>query len=41
MPSPAAFAVASLLTLMALVTLAIKTVLEWRLGAAAGAARAH
>ena len=37
----AAFAVASLLTLMALVTLAIKTVLEWRLGAAAGAARAH
>ena len=37
----AAFAVASLLTLMALVTLAIKTVLEWRLGTAAGAARAH
>jgi sulfate transport system permease protein len=37
----AAFAVASLLTLMALVTLAIKTVLEWRLGLAAGAARAH
>jgi sulfate transport system permease protein len=36
----AAFAVASLLTLMALVTLAIKTVLEWRLGAGA-AARAH
>jgi sulfate transport system permease protein len=31
----AAFAVASLLTLMALVTLAIKTVLEWRLGRAA------
>jgi sulfate transport system permease protein len=28
----AAFAVASLLTLMALVTLAIKTVFEWRLG---------
>jgi len=37
----AAFAVASLLTLMALVTLAIKTVLEWRLGTAVGAARAH
>ena len=37
----AAFAVASLLTLMALVTLAIKTVLEWRLGSAAGAARVH
>ena len=32
----AAFAVASLLTLMALVTLAIKTVLEWRLGTAVG-----
>ena len=31
----ASFAVASLLTLMALVTLGIKTVLEWRLGAAA------
>ena len=37
----AAFDVASLLTLMALVTLAIKTVLEWRLGSAAGAARVH
>jgi sulfate transport system permease protein len=31
----ASFAVASLLTLMALVTLAMKTVLEWRLGRAA------
>jgi sulfate/thiosulfate transport system permease protein len=31
----AAFAVASLLTLMALLTLAIKTVLEWRVGRAA------
>jgi sulfate transport system permease protein len=31
----ASFAVASLLTLMALVTLGIKTVLEWRLGGAA------
>jgi sulfate/thiosulfate transport system permease protein len=31
----AAFAVASLLTLMALVTLGIKTVLEWRIGRAA------
>ena len=37
----AAFAVASLLMAMALVTLAVKTVLEWRLGPAAGAARAH
>ena len=36
-----AFAAASLLTLMALVTLAIKTVLEWRLGSAAGAAQVH
>jgi sulfate/thiosulfate transport system permease protein len=36
----ASFAVASLLTLMALVTLAIKTVLEWRLGAA-GSGRVH
>jgi len=32
--------VAWLLTLMALMTLAIKTVLEWRLGSA-GAARVH
>jgi sulfate transport system permease protein len=30
----ASFAVASLLTLMALVTLALKTLLEWRLGGA-------
>jgi sulfate transport system permease protein len=37
----ASFAVASLLTLMALVTLGIKTVLEWRLGAAGGGARVH
>jgi len=36
----ASFAVASLLTLMALVTLGIKTVLEWRLGAAV-ATRVH
>jgi sulfate transport system permease protein len=36
----ASFAVASLLTLMALVTLGIKTVLEWRVGAGGGA-RAH
>jgi sulfate/thiosulfate transport system permease protein len=36
----ASFAVASLLTLMALVTLAIKTVLEWRLGDA-GATHVH
>jgi sulfate transport system permease protein len=31
----ASFAVASLLTLMALVTLAMKTILEWRVGRAA------
>jgi sulfate transport system permease protein len=37
----ASFAVASLLTLMALVTLGIKTVLEWRLGAAGAATRVH
>jgi sulfate transport system permease protein len=30
---PAAFAVASLLTLLALATLVIKTLLEWRFGA--------
>ena len=36
----ASFAVASLLTLMALVTLGIKTVLEWRLGDA-GSGRVH
>jgi sulfate/thiosulfate transport system permease protein len=36
----ASFAVASLLTLMALTTLLLKTVLEWRTGAGAGA-RAH
>ena len=36
----AAFAVASLLTLMALVTLGIKTALEWRLGDT-GAGRSH
>jgi sulfate/thiosulfate transport system permease protein len=36
----ASFAVASLLTLMALVTLGIKTILEWRLGTAA-ATRVH
>ena len=36
----ASFAVASLLTLMALVTLGIKTVLEWRLGTTA-ATRVH
>ena len=37
----ASFAVASLLTLMALVTLAIKTVLEWRAGAAVAGTRVH
>jgi sulfate transport system permease protein len=37
----ASFAVASLLTLMALVTLGIKTVLEWRVGGVAAAARMH
>jgi sulfate/thiosulfate transport system permease protein len=37
----AAFAVASLLTLMALVTLGIKTVLEWRAGASGAQARTH
>jgi sulfate transport system permease protein len=37
----ASFAVASLLTLMALVTLGIKTVLEWRLGAAGAPTRVH
>jgi sulfate/thiosulfate transport system permease protein len=37
----AAFAVASLLTLMALVTLGIKTVLEWRAGADIAQTRLH
>jgi sulfate/thiosulfate transport system permease protein len=37
----ASFAVASLLTLMALVTLAIKSILEWRSGAAIAQTRLH
>ncbi len=37
----ASFAVASLLTLMALATLALKTVLEWRSGAAVSGTRIH
>jgi sulfate transport system permease protein len=37
----ASFAVASLLTLMALLTLGTKTVLEWRLGAAGAQTRVH
>ena len=38
---PAAFAVASLLTLMALATLALKAVLEWRAGARLSRTRLH
>jgi sulfate/thiosulfate transport system permease protein len=37
----AAFAVASLLALLALVTLALKSILEWRFGAELAAARRH
>ena len=37
----AAFAVASLLALLALVTLVVKSVLEWRFGAELAAARRH
>ena len=37
----AAFAVASLLTLMALVTLALKSLLEWRFGTAVSGTRIH
>jgi sulfate transport system permease protein len=37
----AAFAVASLLTLMALVTLALKSLLEWRFGSSAAGTRIH
>jgi sulfate transport system permease protein len=38
---PAAFAVASLLTLMALATLALKAILEWRAGARLSRTRLH
>jgi sulfate transport system permease protein len=37
----AAFAVASLLALLALVTLVLKSLLEWRFGAELAAARRH
>jgi sulfate transport system permease protein len=38
---PAAFAIASLLTLMALATLGLKTILEWRAGARLSRTRLH
>jgi sulfate/thiosulfate transport system permease protein len=38
---PAAFAIASLLTLMALATLALKAILEWRAGARLSRTRLH
>jgi sulfate transport system permease protein len=38
---PAAFAVASLLTLMALATLALKAILEWRAGGRLSRTRLH